>query len=93
MVNPHSEFGVWSSGFGGTVRLPLAELGYFVSIAATRRAAPLAAMVLRSVVEIEYTGGGISAAMKVTKVRPGQEVCDLPGNECEGQLLAAELRG
>jgi hypothetical protein len=31
--------------------------------------------------------------MKVTKVRPGQKVCDLPGKEREGEIFFAELRG
>ena len=72
--------------------MPFSELRHFVSIAAARRAAPLASMVFGGVVKIERARSGVGAAMKVVKVCLGQEVRYLAGQGGKSQLSPPEPR-
>jgi len=64
--------------------LPTTELGNPVTITASRYAAPLAAMILRRIIEIEHARLGVGATTKITQIRLDQEDSNLVGENREG---------
>jgi hypothetical protein len=72
--------------------LPPTKLGNPVTIAASRYATPLPAMILRRVIEIKHARLGVGTTTKIAQIRFGQEESNVAGKHREGQFAALQLR-